>query len=332
MYRNEFDRLLASDKPLPRAVMLYGECEFFFDHYTQRIIDRLPDDVESLKLYHNEFNLDQARSHLQEPGLFGSGNLLIAKSEKKIDAKSLKSLLEALDRNPSCWLILHYEVNDAKDFRAKSPLFDPKKHPDRCFVRFFEPKPQEAALFLKDLAAQKGLTLGEAGAHHLLRLNDYNLALSIGELEKLAIIGSSEAKAMDQVVAGHAEGDLFDLVRQLLSKRPFVRELDQLFLEGMDEISVVGELQKILAQLFLFFCSARLSGQPDSREILGYRLPKDIEQERAALAIRLSRRHFMEILEALSDLELLFKSPEAHYGDKRSQLLSRLIEIQTKIL
>jgi DNA polymerase-3 subunit delta len=332
VYRAEFDRLLASPEPLPRAIMLFGECDFFIDHYTQAIVKRLPADIETLKLYHNEFNLDLARSHLQEPGLFGSGNLLILKTEKKLDAKTLKSLLEPLKRNPGCWLILHYEVSDTKDAKAKSAHFDPKKQADHCFVRFFEPKPQEAATFLKELAAKKEITLGEAGAHHLLRLNDYNLALSIGELEKLAIIGSSEAKAMDQVVAGHAEGDLFRLLQQLLGKRPFIKELDQLFLEGMDEIRIVGELQKMLSQLFLFFCSARISGQPDSREILGYKLPREIEQARASLAIRLNRHQYTRILESLSDLELLFKSPEAIHGDKRSHLLSRLIEIQTKFL
>lgn len=328
MYRQEFEQRLKKGPP-PRAVMLFGECEFFFDHYTQLLIEAIGGEPSVLKLYHSEFSLEAARSHLQEPGLFNDGNLLIVKSDKKIDAKGLNALAESVDKNPSSWLILHYEADDGK---TKSAQFDPKKHPHRAFVRFFAPKPPEAALFLKEVAAKRGLDITDAGAHHLLRLNDYNLSLSVGELEKLAIVGSAEAKTMDQVVAGHAEGDLFGLTRLLLEKRPFMRQLDQLFLEGMDETRVVSELQKIITQLFLFFCSARVSGQPDSREVLGYKLPRDIEQERAALAIRLNRRQYTDILNLLADMDLLLKSSEGIYGDKSSRLHSALIKIQTKIL
>lgn len=332
MYRQEFDQLLSSNKPLPRAMMLFGACAFYVDYYTQIILSRLGDGLSTLKLYHSEFDLALARSHLQEPSLFGDGNLLIIKTDKKLDAKTLTALLEAVERNQASWLIVHYEVDDGKDARAKSAHFDHKKHPQRCFVRFFEPKPQEAATFLCQIARSRLIDISEAGAHHLLRLNDYNLALSVSELEKLAIIGSSEAKAMDQVVAGFAEGDLYSLVRQLVEKKPFIKELDQLFLEGMDEIQIVGELQKIFGQLFLFFACVRIRGQADSREVLGYQLPREVEQERARLAIRLKQNHYTHVLEQLSQCDLLFKSSEAEYGDKRARLTTALINIQTKIV
>lgn len=325
MYRNEFEKLLERG-PLPRAVMFFGECPYFVEHYTQSYLQKVGGEPSVMKLYHGEFDADLARSHLYEPGLFGDGNLLIVKSDKKLDAKTLNPLLEAIEKNPSSWLILHYEADDAK---AKSALFE-KKGDLRAFVRFFNPNPNEAAAFLRQVASAKGLELSDAGAHHLLRLHDYNLSLSVPELEKLLILGTADAASMDRMTAGHAEGDPFRLVKLLVEKKPFHHELEQIFLEGEDEIRVLSDLQRNFGQLFMFFACARLTGAPSSREVLGYQLPQNIERERSALAIRLNQKSYGRIFELFSTLELQFKSAAA--PDKKALLQAALIKLQTQIL
>lgn len=325
MYRNEFEKLLERG-PLPRAVMLFGECPYFVDHYTELYLGKVGGQPSGMKLYYGEFDPALAKSHLSEPGLFGDGNLLIVKTDKKIDVKTLTPLLEAVDKNPASWLVLHYEADDAK---AKSALFE-KKGDTRAVVRFFNPNPVEAAGFLRQVATARGLELSDAGAHHLLKLHDYNLSLTVPELDKLLILGSADAASMDRMTAGHAEGDPLRLVKLLIEKKPFSHELEQILLEGEDEIRLLSELQRYFGQLFLFFACARLTGAPSSREVLGYQLPQNLERERAALAIRLNQHHYARIFELFSQLELQFKSSAV--GDKQALLQSALIKLQTQIL
>ena len=306
--------------------MLFGECPYFIDHYTALFLRQLQGEPSVMKLYHGEFDAELARSHLHEPGLFGDGNLLIVKSDKKLDAKTLNPLLDAVEKNPASWFVLHYEADDGK---AKSALFE-KRGKLGAAVRFFNPNPNEAAAFLRQVGNEKGLQLSEAGAHHLLRLHDYNLSLTIPELDKLIVLGAADAASMDQLTAGHAEGDPFRLVKLLIEKKPFHHELEQIFLEGEDEIRLLADLQRIFGQLFLFFAAARISGVASSRDVLGYQLPQPLERERAGLSIRLSRSQYTRILELFSTLELQFKSTGA--PDKKALLQAALIKLQTQIL
>lgn len=325
MYQRELETLLRQGKP-PRALMLFGECDYLMEHYGDRVVEAIGGEPSVLKLFFHEYHFASAKSHLAEPGLFGDGNLLIVKSEKKIDKKELTALVELVEKNPSSAFLLHYFAPDAKE---KSRIFSPKKGAN--FVRFFKPAPGEAAAMLQQEAQKRNVKIDGYALNQLLALQGGNLAMAVGELEKLAILEEPVgAKELGQLVFGYGEADLYHFVRDFLQKKPFQEHLEQLLLRGEEEIRILTSISNLITQLFMFYAGAKATGGIDSAAVLGYKLPPKLEQERGRLAISLDKERYRKILAALGESELAMKS--AGGMDKYALLQSTLIKIQTKIL
>jgi len=322
MYRKELDNLIRSGAKIP-AVMLYGESHFLIDHYI-KIFSDIPD-ANVLSLYHDEYDFALAKAHLSQGSLFGGENLLIIKNEKKVPKRELDILLEQVKKNPDNTLIYAYYGTDmktsAKAFNKKSGGIE---------VRMFPPFASEAKSMLIQEAQRQGVPLDGYSATHLIDSQNGDLGLAFNELSKLKILGRAvTTKDIDTLVYGVGEVKMDQFINHVLAKKEFKEELQHIMESGEDEIRIITSLSAHVSQLYLFYANIKINGIADSRAILGYKLPKNIENERAQQSIRLKQAQYDDILNLLLETELKMKSSGGM--DKGALLLATLIKLQSLV-
>jgi DNA polymerase-3 subunit delta len=322
MYRKELDNLIRSGQSIP-AIMLYGESHFLIDHYIKIFSDI--EDANVLSLYHDEYDFNAAKAHLSQGSLFGDQNLLIIKNEKKVPKKELDILLGFIQKNPDNHFIYAYYGADmktsAKAFNKKSGGIE---------VRMFAPYESEAKAMLLQEAQRQGIQLDSYTASHLIESQNGDLALAFNELSKLAILNRPiSAKDIDALVYGVGEVKIDQFINHLLAKKDFREELQHVLESGEDEIRIITAISAFLTQLYLFYAHIKIHGMADSRAILGYKLPRNIEQERAQQSIRFKQHQYSAMMNLLLDNELKMKS--SGKMDKPALLLATLIKLQSHI-
>ena len=177
MYRKELEAALNSAK-FPNYFLLYGADEYQIELFAKEIFAKFKD-FEILSLYYDEYDFEAARTHLCEPSLFGGSPLLHVKSDKKIPAKELKTLIEGC-KNGGAFVFELFEP-DAK------AVFDTQKAFGVNFARFFKPgSPEEAVNLLGRQAAKMSLNITKNALFELYRIHNENLYLAASELNKLA--------------------------------------------------------------------------------------------------------------------------------------------------
>lgn len=324
MYKKEFDSLLAGGT-LPKSLLLFGDSHFFVDTYARAAMEKLPQNSSVLKMYYQDYDHKSALSHLQNGSLFDDANILIIQTDKKIPKKELDPIVESAAKNENSFFILKYFAPDAKE---KQKIFTKKNNAE--FVRFFAPNTYEAVAVLRTHANTLGMKISEHALSHILTINHNNLELSVNELEKLAVHeGEIDIKTIDKVIQGGGEIDLNDFFNDILNKKNITRSLEHLIEQGEEEIRILTAFQSYVVQLMLFTMSAKVNGRIDSKDVLGYKLPPQLEQQRAGMAIKLNARIYHQLLSTLQECEYKIKTSQ---GDKKSLLFSTLIKIQTKIV
>jgi DNA polymerase III subunit delta len=323
MKRQELDNLLRQGKA-PGAVMLYGESHFLTEYYTKQLSS--VDDANTLNVYFDEYNHAHAKAHLSQGSLFGGRNVLIVKTGKKLPKNDLLAFLELIKKNPDNIFIYAYYGSDF----AKSVTSAFSAKTGGVAVRLFRPFPNEARQIVLGEAAARGIDLDPYAASHLLESQNGDLALTINELEKFALLQKHiGVKEIDELVYGVAEVKIDQLIDALLQKGDFVKPMRRLLESGEDEIRLLTALSNHLAQLYLFYASIRLNGMADSAKILGYKLPPRIEQARSQQSLRFKQQHYTRLLRLLAETELKMKSAGA--GNKNALLVSTFLKVQSLI-
>jgi DNA polymerase-3 subunit delta len=323
MYQREFDQRIA--EALPKAVLLYGENGFLIDHYIDLYKTRLDAHESLLSLYHDEYDYDRARSYLSQSSLFGGINLLIVRREKKIPKKELDTLVELARKNPDNYFLYAYEGSPS-DARTLQKSFTDKN--GGVWVRFFEPNAREAIALLTRKAQQLRLDIDHYALSHLLATLNNNLALCAVELEKLAILGERITAAhIDKHVYSTAPLAVEKLLIDLFGKKSIRTTLTTLLDLGEDELSILRATQLFVNQIFLFRAYIRLHGHADSQAILGYKLPRRIEDQKAQLAMQIGSSTLLRIYQLLLEAELHLKRPGSL--DKESLLYGAFIRLQS---
>jgi DNA polymerase-3 subunit delta len=87
---------------------------------------------------------------------------------------------------------------------------------------------------------------------------------------------------------------------------------------GEDESSLLRSTQRFVNEIFLFNAYIKLHGTHDSVAILGYKLPRQVEEKKAQLAMRVKPAALLNICEHLLESELEMKRP---YGINKETLL-----------
>ena len=323
MYKREFDQLLASGN-LPKSLMLYGDNDYYVDEAAERYIDLTGAREGMMKLYYDEYDFQAAKNFLGQSSLFGDLNLLYVKTDRKIPKKELTELIDLAKRNESSYFLYAYR---GSDFKTMTSAFSKKANAEH--VRFFPPNLKEAADVLEAKARQMGVAIDRYALEHLAMALGLNLSMAAKELEKLAVAGTPVGvKEIDEQVHSLAPMAMETFHLSLFSRRPLPEVLEGLSHLGEDEFAVLRSLQYFVVQLLQFHIYIKLHGAPDSAAILGFRLPRNVEQQRAQLAIKIPLPLFGKILDALAEGEMEMKRAGGA-SQKETLLLSTLIKIKS---
>lgn len=322
MYQREFDQRLK--KAFPKAILLYGENEYLFDFYIDMYIKKTEAKESMLTLYFDEWNFEEGKNFLSQTSLFGGTNLLVVKHNKKIAKKELDTLVALANKNTDNYFIYAY-YGVPKDAKSMQSAFTDKK--GGLWVRFFESNIRDGISLLQQKAQQIDLDIDHYALQHLMLILNNNLALCMNELDKLAIPGIKvTSKDIDRLVYSTAPLATEQLLIDLFNKKPITDTITKLLDLGEDEASLLRSTQFFVNQIFLFHAYIKLNGHVDSAAILGYKLPKQIEEQKAQLALRVKSAALLKIFEHLLESELLIKKSPA--TQKEVLLYSMLIKLQ----
>ncbi len=307
MYQREFERLLRTTPP--RAMLFFGENEYQIANYIQYYINITNSAESMLSLYYDEYSFERAKAYLSQSSLFGGTNLLIVKRDKKIPKKELDVLVELVGKNSDNFLLFHY-TGTATNAKSLQNSFSPKKGAN--WLRLFEPNTRESIEILQRKAKNIGLEIDHYALQHLMLILNNNIALCANELNKLAILGTKvTSKDIDRLVYSTAPLATEQLLIELFEKKPIVQTITKLLELGEDEFSILRSTQFFVNQIFLFHTFMKLNGYVDSKAILGYKLPKAIEEQKANLALRVKSPALLKMFEYLLEIELELKTTPA---------------------
>jgi len=322
MYQREFDQRL--NQGLPKAVLVFGENAYMIDHYINLYRTKLDAKESALNLYYDEWSFDKAKNFLAQTSLFGGTNLVVVKHEKKIPKKELDILVALANKNSDNYFLYCYE-GSAKEAKSMQSAFSEKR--GGVWVRLFEMNVREGVAILQQKARKIGLDIDHYALQHLMLLLNNNMALCNNELEKLAILGTTvTSKDIDRLVYSTAPLATEQLLIDLFNKKPITATITKLLDLGEDEASLLRSTQYFINQIFLFHAYIRLNGHVDSAAILGYKLPKQIEEQKAQLALKVKSASLLKIFEHLLESEIAMK--KAPSAQREVLLYSMLIKIQ----
>ncbi|WP_304544186.1 DNA polymerase III subunit delta [Sulfurimonas microaerophilic] len=320
MYKAEFDKHIQS-KSVSNALVFFGESAFLIDMYTKMMTNI--EDANTLTYYYDEYDFNSAKAHLSQASLFGDRNILIIKSEKKVNKKDLETLIALCEKNPDNVFVYAYYGSDHKTYTkafAKTQAMS---------VRFFNPKEYEAQNIILNLAQQKNVNIDKYSVSHLLNTHNADVALAANELDKLAVFDREiTTKDIDNIVYGLGEINLEDFMKKLLEKRDITEDLQNILEHGEDEIRILTTLTSYITQLYMFNIYIRVNGAPNALDILGYPAPKFVVDAKANQSIKIKPPVYYKLHELLLESELQMKST---HTDKGAILRSTLIRFQ-KIL
>jgi len=323
MYKREFDKLLQSG-PLPKSLMLYGDNDYYLDTYGRRFVEAggSPDGV--LKLYYDEYDFQAAKNHLGQSSLFGDAATLVVRTDRKIPKKELQTLVELAHKSDANRFLLLYT---GRDFKTLTGAFDPKRSAQH--VRFFPPNIREAAAIVEEEARRLGVDIDRYAIEHLLSLLNLNLSLAVNELHKLAVAGTPvDRETIDRLVYSLAPAATEEFLYALFSRGDIREVLQKLHHLGEDEAAILRSTQRFVTHLFLFHLHIKLHGTPDSQAVLGYRLPRQIEERQASLAVRIGFETYEKLFDILAQGEERLKRAGAG-AQKETILFSTLIKIKS---
>lgn len=322
MYQKEFEQIL--QKRLPKALLAYGENQYALEGYISKYITELDVKEDLLKLYFDEYNFEQAKTYLAQNSLFGGINLLIIKHDKAIPKKELETLLELVKKNSDNYLLyLFYGVQ--KDIKSNAALF---RSDDAIEVRLFEPSVRESITILQKKANELQIQIDPYALEHLIMVLNNNLMLCSNELEKLSTLSRPiSSKDIDDLVYSDAPLGVEKLLMDLCNKKPISNTINTLLELGEDAVYLLRSTQMFMNQILLFQAYIKINGNVNSAEILGYKLPKQIEEQKAALASRIKSSSLLKTLEHLLRSELEIKSAPA--PQKETLLYGMFIKLQS---
>ena len=322
MYQREFDQRLKQG--FPKAVLFYGANEYLVDYYMNLYKIQLNAKESMLTLYYDEWNFEQAKAYLAQTSLFGGTNLLIVKNDKKIPKKELEQLIVLANKNSDNYFLYGYDESKTSAKSLTSSFTDKK---GGIWVRFFEPNIRDGITILQQKALSIGLDIDHYALQHLMLLLNNNMGLCSNELDKLAILGIKvTSKDIDRLVYSTAPLATEQLLIDLFNKKPITSTITKLLDLGEDEFDLLRSTQYFVNQIFLFHAYIKLHGHVDSVAILGYKLPKQIEEQKAQLALKVKSASILKIFEHLLEGELRMKN--APSTQREVLLYSMLIKLQ----
>ena len=323
MYQSEFNQRIKHS--LPRGLMMYGENSYLIERYINFYIKKTDAKDSMLTLYYDDWDFVRAKAFLSQSSLFGGTNLLFVKTDKKIPKKELDILIGLVNKNVDNYFIFHFE-GIGKNAKSMQNAFTK----DSVWVRFFEPNINEAIAILRKKSQSINLHIDNYALSHLLNILNNDISLCANELDKLAILDMEvTSKDIDRLVYSSSSVATDDLLISLFEKQDVQDNIQRVLEMGEDEFSILRATQYFTTQLFLYQSYIRIHGNLDTQAVLGFRLPKQIENRYYKLATSITPASISNILEYLLEIEILLKkSPPIQ---REALIFSTLIELSHKV-
>jgi DNA polymerase-3 subunit delta len=304
LYKNVFDKELASGITY-NAYMFYGECDYLVEKYANDIATKLAAGDDVYKIYFDDYNFKDCTNYLSQSSLFASSNVMIIKTDKKLNKKEVDELIANCNTNSDSYVI--FACIGEKDFKTMAKSFTKKT--SSVEVRFFTPYDNEAIGILNQEAKNLQLNCMNDALGYLYTMHQKDLSLCVNDLKKLAILGQPVSVGMINTQCFGMGGiNMDDFLVKLFSGHNINKDLYMLLEEGMNEIQLLSQTTAFAQQLFSINTYLKLYGELNIKEIWGYNLPKNIANTRANLAMRFKQEDFCEMLNYFQNLELELKT------------------------
>lgn len=304
MYKNQFDNEFSSNI-MHNAYMFYGQCDYLVDSYSNKIVLKLANKEDIRKIYFDEYNYKECDNFLSQSSLFSDTNVLMIKTAKKIQKKEIDELISLCNTNPDSYLIL--SCTGETDFKTMAKSFSKKTN--SCEVRFFNPTDQEALHVLNNVIKEKNVQCGFGELQYLYNMHQKDLSLAVNDIDKLSILQEPiTANIINAQCFGMGAISLDDFLNKLFTGQGINKDLYMLLEEGMNEINLINQSISYLQQLFNINTYLKLNGQLNIIEIWGYKLPTNIANTRASIAMKFTNDDFIRMFNFFSTLELDLKT------------------------
>jgi len=283
MYKRDFDKL----QSLPNYFLFYGN-DFFLQHYEREIEERFKN-ANVLKLYYDEFDFDAAKTHLSESSLFGGESVLIIKHNK-----IPPNLDKLIKYTKNSYLFFFYYGDKKPEVFGKN------------FVRFFEPDLREKVEYINSLSSKFGITISREAKMYLAKSLEPSFLYK--ELEKLSIYSKDVTlEDVKKLVFVYKEESFEELFVSMLKGEDFYEKLNNL-LEIVDFKRIIPALIRYVRDLYSYYLFIKTTGSSSLKDLLGYKLPYDIEKQRVELAVRMKEKDYFELLKHLLQFELTMRN------------------------
>lgn len=331
MYKKDLDNLLKSS--IPKASFLYGECDFLIDYYGKKIKNAIikNGDIDIFSFYFDEYNKNTIIDIFGQQSLFATSSLVYIKIDstkiKKGKNNDFKELLDILKDNTQNYLIIEFYNNASqsyiKDSKTIALYFN---NNDFINVRFFKPNIKEALEILQDSAQFHKMNISQTNLAYLYERQNQELGICVNELQKFSIFDREITKAdIDTLSYGLFTNTIDELCDAMLARREYIKILIKLEEYGISDMEIINAMHIYFYRLFLFFSHIKTSGTYSSRDVLGYALPKNIEDKYVQFATRLKESQYLEIFKTLNNWRLF------NITGKDKNYLPNLIKIQAII-
>jgi len=304
MYKNVFDKELAAGITY-NGYMFHGQSDYLVEQYSNNIGLILANGEEIQKVYFDEYDFKECSNFLSQSSLFSANNILLIKTVKTIPKKEVDSLLQICGTNSDSKVI--FCCIGETDFKNMAKSFTKKNA--GVEVRFFIPTDKEALHILNEQVQKKNLQCGFGELQYLYNMHQKNLSLCVNDLNKLAILDKPiSVNIINAQCFGMGAVVVDDFFNKLFNGGNINRDLYMLLEEGMNEIYLINQTTSFIQQLFNINSYLKLYGQLDILEIWGYKLPSNIANTRASIAMKYKQEQFLEFLEFFLQLELELKT------------------------
>ena len=298
----EFNKL----EKLPNYFLFYGD-EFYLDIWYKKVIESIKD-TNIMKFYFDEFDLKKAKSHISQNSLFGDVNSLIVKTDKW-------DKFEELINDNYFYLFFYGDVK-----KVKTKPFN------NNFVRFFKPDLRELIIQANQYMQTKNISIEVEHLKYLISKIDYRFLFN--EIDKLALVDNVNNKIIDELVFNYNETSYDDVFDDLFLNKDYLSKLENLLFQGNDEIAILMSFTRYIRILYMFNLHIKnINSTNVSRDVLGYQIPKNLEEIRKKIAFNIKEKQFLEFFEILLNSELEMKSSK----DKSAVLFKTFIAIKNSL-
>ncbi len=321
MYINVFDRFLENDKK-HSSYLLYGDESYMLELYTSKIINHHGIGTDDINyIYFDEYNYEKLLGDIRQNSLFCETNFFVIKTDKKLDSKQVKNIVQLAKENVHSVII--FAIKTKEKLATYEKYFIDKN--DGVFVRFFKPQFDVAINLLRQKADSLGMNYEYDAMETLYLLHEEDLGLSINDLNKLAICDKKiNSKIIYGLCFGMGHMELQEFLFDIFEDKADTKEIQKITNET-DEIYMVMSLATFVQELLMINCYTRMYGTANARDILGYQPPPAIWNKKVAIASSFSQKKFLELLNYFADMEMTLKSN--NNIDKKGYMISKLINL-----